>query len=63
MKDEIMRVVGRMKTAEVKQVPHYLSDKERLLSFSTLMLHPYYVEATFNYEELVGKFEAMGRSD
>lgn len=58
-----MRVVGRMKTTEVKQVPNFLSDKERLLSFTTLMLHPYYVEATFNYEELVEKFEGMGRND
>lgn len=56
-----MRVVGRMKTNEIKEVKNYLSEKERLLRFSTLMLHPYFVEATFNYEELVGKYEAMGR--
>lgn len=45
------------------KVGSYISDKERLLSFRELMLHPFYVEANFDYEALVGAFEAMVRTD
>ena len=48
---------------EEMKVGSYISDKERLLSFRELMLHPFYVEANFDYEALVGAFEAMVRTD
>ncbi len=55
-----MRVIGRMQGAAGAAAASTASyGSERLLSFKTLMLHPYYVEATFNYEELVEGFEAM----